>query len=173
MEEIWKNVENYEGLYQVSNLGRVKSFPRNGTIKKERILKQTIDNNGYLIVGLHKNNKAKKVCVHWLVANAFIPKQKQHEVINHIDGNKLNNKLYNLERCTQSHNVRESYRLGLEKPTNEKRVLQYDKSGNFIREWKSGCEAGRQLKISQANISACCRKVAKSAGKYIWRFKEE
>ena len=173
MKEIWRDVENYEGLYQVSNLGRVKSFPRNGTIKQERILKQTIDNNGYLIVGLHKNNKAKKVCVHWLVANAFIPKEKEYEVINHIDGNKFNNKLSNLERCTQSHNVKESYRLGLEKPTNEKKVLQYDKNGNFIREWKSGCEAGRQLKISQANISACCRKVAKSAGKYIWRFKEE
>lgn len=58
--EIWKDIDGYEGLYQVSNLGNVKSFPRNGTIKQERILKQTKDSNGYLIIGLHKNNKSKK-----------------------------------------------------------------------------------------------------------------
>lgn len=173
MKEIWKDIENYEGLYQVSNLGRIKSFPRNGTIKQERILKQTIDNNGYLIVGLHKNNKAKKVCVHWLVANAFIPKKETDEVINHIDGNKLNNTLNNLERCTQSHNVKESIRLGLQIPHNEKPVMQYDLQENFVKEWKSACEAERQLKISQANISACCRGVRKTTGKFIWRFKEE
>ena len=173
MKEIWRDVKGYEGLYQVSNCGRIKSLPRNGTIKAERILKQTIDSTGYLIVGLHKNNKAKKVCVHWVVANAFIPRRENDEVINHIDGNKYNNKLSNLERCTQSHNVKESFRLGLEKPYNEKKVLQYDLSGKFLKEWKSGAEAGRQLKISQGNIRACCRKVAKTAGKYIWRFKEE
>lgn len=173
MKEIWKNVEGYEGLYKVSNLGKVKSLPRNGTIKQERILKQTVDSNGYLIVGLHKNNKAKKVCVHWLVANAFIPKEKEHEVINHIDGNKFNNKLSNLERCTQRHNVRESYRLGLEKPSNEKKVLQYDLKGNFINEWKSGTEASRQLNMSQANISACCRGLRKQANGFVWKFKEE
>lgn len=172
MTEIWKDVKDYEGLYQISNLGRVKSFPRNGTIKKERILKQTIDNNGYLIVGLHKNNKVKKVCVHWLVANAFIPKEKWHEVINHIDGNKLNNSLKNLERCTQKHNVKESIRLGLQKPYNEKKVLQYDLNGNFIKEWESATKAQKQLKILQSNISACCRGVTKTAGKYIWKFKE-
>lgn len=173
MKEIWKDIENYKGLYQVSNLGRIKSFPRNGTIKQERILKQTIDNNGYLIVGLHKNNKAKKVCVHWLVASAFIPKKETDEVINHIDGNKLNNTLNNLERCTQSHNVKESIRLGLQIPHNKKPVIQYDLQENFVKEWKSACEAERQLKISQANISACCRGVRKTTGKFIWRFKEE
>lgn len=173
MKEIWKDVKEYEGLYQVSNFGRVKSFPRNGTIKQERMLKQTIDNNGYLIVGLHKNNTAKKVCVHWLVANAFLPKKENDEVINHIDGNKLNNNLDNLERCTQKHNIRESFRLGLQVPYNKKVVLQYDLDNNFIKEWESACEAERQLKISQVNISACCRKVRRTAGKYIWRFKEE
>ena len=172
-KEIWKDIKGYEGLYQISNLGRVKSFPRNGTIKQERILKQTIDNNGYLIVGLHKNNKAKKVCVHWLVADAFIPKGKEDEVINHIDGNKLNNNLNNLERCSQKHNVRESIRLGLQKPYNEKKVLQFDLNNNFIKEWKSACEIQRKLNISQANISACCRGVRKTTGKYIWRCKEE
>ena len=173
MKEIWRNIEGYKGLYKVSNLGRIKSYPRNGTIKQERILKQTIDNNGYLIVGLHKNNKAKKVCVHWLVANAFIPKEKEHEVINHVDGDKSNNKLSNLERCTQSHNIKESYRLGLETPPNEKKILQYDLEGNFIKEWKSGSEAGRQLNIGQSNISACCRGLRKQANGFVWKFKEE
>lgn len=78
-----------------------------------------------------------------------------------------------MERCTQSHNVKESYRLGLEIPPNEKKVLQYDLQGNFIKGWKSGSEAGRQLNMSQSNISACCRGVRKTTGKCIWRFKEE
>jgi len=173
MKEMWKAVKGYEGLYDVSNFGRIKSYPRNGTIKKERILKQTIDTTGYFIVGLHKNNKQKKVCVHWLVADAFIPKRKGHEVINHIDGNKLNNNVTNLERCTQKHNVRESFRLGLQTPYNEKVVLQYDSNGNFIKEWKSGCEAGRQLNMSQSNISACCRGLRQQANGFVWKFKEE
>lgn len=173
MKEIWKDIPEYEGLYQVSNMGRIKSLPRNGTIKQERILKQTEDNNGYLVVGLHRNNKQKKMCVHWLVANAFIPKNIEYKVINHIDGNKHNNILNNLERCTQSHNVKEAFRIGLEVPNNEKKVLQFDRNNNFIKEWKSASEAERKLKISQANISACCRGVRKTTGNYIWRFKEE
>lgn len=173
MKEIWKDVKEYEGLYQVSNTGKIKSFPRNGTIKQERILKQTKDNNGYLIVGLHKNNKQKKVCVHWLVADAFIPKRKKDEVINHIDGNKLNNNLINLERCTQKHNVRESFRLKLQIPYNKKAVLQFDKENNFIKEYESLNEAERQTGIFQTNIGKCCSKKRKTAGGYIWRLKEE
>lgn len=172
-KEIWKDIKGYEGIYQVSNLGRIKSFPRNGTINQEKILKQTKDKTGYLTVGLHKNNNVKKVCVHWLVADAFIPRNIGDEVVNHIDGNKLNNKLDNLERCTQKHNVKESIRLGLQTPYNEKKILQYALDGTFIKEWKSACEAERQLKIPQANISACCRKVRKTTGKFIWKFKEE
>lgn len=170
MKEIWKDIPDYEGLYQVSNLGRIKSLPRNGTIKQERILKQVLDSNGYLIVGLWKNNKSKKMCVHWIIADTFIYKGKNDEVINHIDGNKLNNCVNNLERCTQSKNVKEAIRLGLQIPYNEKRVLQYDKNNNFIKEWKSISDAQRQLKIF--NIGACCRKLYKSAGGYIWKFKE-
>jgi hypothetical protein len=171
MKEIWKDVKNYEGLYQVSNLGRIKSFPRNGTIKQEKILKQVLDNNGYFIVGLWKNNKSKKMCVHWIVANAFIPKKEDDEVINHIDGNKTNNCINNLERCTQRKNVKEAIRLGLQVPYNEKCVVQYDKNNNFIKEWKSISEAQRKLNIF--NIGACCRKLYKTAGGYIWKFKED
>ena len=93
MKEIWKDIPNYEGLYQASNLGRIKSIPRNGTIKKERILKQTLDTTGYLTIGLHKDNKAKKVNVHRLIAKTFIPNINNYNVINHIDGNKTNNKI--------------------------------------------------------------------------------
>ena len=171
--EIWKDIDGYEGLYQVSNLGNVKSFPRNGTIKQERILKQTKDGNGYLTIGLHKNNKSKKVCVHWLVANAFIENKNNFHVINHIDGNKENNRVDNLEFCTQSYNVKEAIRLGLQKPYNEKAILQYDKYMNFIKEWKSACEVQRVLNIYQTNISKCCLKLRKTAGGFIWKFKEE
>lgn len=72
MEEIWKDIPEYKGLYQISNLGRIKSFPRNGTIKQEKILKQTKDNNDYMVVVLYKNNKPTKYCIHRLVAKAFL-----------------------------------------------------------------------------------------------------
>lgn len=173
MKEIWKDIPDYEGLYQVSNLGRIKSLPRNGTIKKERILKQTLDTTGYLTIGLHKDNKVKKVNVHRLIAKTFIPNINNYNVINHIDGNKTNNKIENLEWCTQSHNAKESIRLGLQIPYNKKIVLQYDKNGNFIKEYKSTCDAQRETKIFQSNISKCCLKQRHTAGGFVWRYKEE
>lgn len=108
-----------------------------------------------------------------MVANAFIENKNNFPVINHIDGNKENNRVDNLEFCTQSHNVKEAIRLGLQKPYNEKAILQYDKYMNFIKEWKSACEVQRVLNIYQTNISKCCLKLRKTAGGFIWKFKEE
>ena len=113
MEEIWKDIPDYEGLYQVSNLGRVKSLKRvvyrsSGYLKtvRERILKAGIDGCGYLIVRLSKDGKGKTFAVHKLVAIAFlnhIPCGLK-EVVDHIDNNKLNNKVENLQLTTQRHN---------------------------------------------------------------------
>lgn len=124
--EIWKDIKNYEGLYQVSNLGNVRSLDRirkqfnhNGiaTVKyKGRILKKQLQKRtGYHTVTLYNNRKAKIKSVHRLVAEAFLENKNKYPVINHIDGNKQNNNVNNLEWCTQSHNVKESYRLGLQK----------------------------------------------------------
>lgn len=122
INEIWKDIKGYEGLYQVSNIGRVKSLKKevNGRgnkirIVKERILKPVIVYNGYERVILSKNCKTKLYRVNRLVAQAFIPNNNNYPIINHIDGNKRNNIVDNLEWCSYSHNNREAYRLGLKK----------------------------------------------------------
>ena len=87
MNEIWKDIKNYEGLYQISNLGRIKR------VDKNKILKYAIVYNGYYRVCLCKNGKAKDFRVHRLVAETFIPNDKDLEIVNHKDGNKKNNKV--------------------------------------------------------------------------------
>lgn len=121
--EIWKDIEEYEGLYQVSNLGNVKSLDTiinckgakniDTHIRKGRLLKQNKTTTGYYYVNLSKNAKAKPLIVHRLVAKAFIPNINNYPIINHIDGNKLNNNVENLEWCDYSHNIKEAYRIGL------------------------------------------------------------
>ena len=108
--EIWKDIKGYEGLYQVSNLGRVKSLPKyhktkSGYFSKERIIKTIRNDRGYLMVGLSKDWKKKKVFVHRLVAEAFIPNPNNYTQINHInEQEKDNNNVDNLEWCTCKYN---------------------------------------------------------------------
>ena len=137
---------------------------------KERILKQSKDAGGYFIVGLTKNGKTKNKLVHRLVAEAFMP------VINHIDGNKENNNINNLEFCNQCHNIKEAFRLGLQKATkgkestSSKKVKQYDLRGNLIKEWDCTMDIQRELKIPNQNISACCLGKQRNSHGYIWRY---
>lgn len=104
MMEIWKNIENYEGLYQVSNLGNVKSLPRNTT--KGKLLKPTKSRNGYLRVVLCKNNKKKAFLIHRLVASAFIPNEENLPQVDHRDNDKTNNKAENLQWISNVENNR-------------------------------------------------------------------
>lgn len=113
MEEIWENIKGYEGLYQVSNLGRVKSIKRliydinkkqNVYIQKETILKYGLNHKGYKMVKLQKNKQKKTISIHRLVALTFIPNPNNLEQVNHIDGNKENNCVSNLEWCNNEYN---------------------------------------------------------------------
>ena len=106
MEE-WKDIKGYEGIYQISNKGRVKSlnYKRTG---KEKILKLSSDTNGYKKITLFKNSKRKTYSIHKLVAEAFLPNPDNLPVVNHKDENKLNNNVENLEWCTQEYNVKYS-----------------------------------------------------------------
>lgn len=121
MEEVWRDIDGYKGLYQVSNFGNVKSLDKktknkNGyRIIKGKILKSKLDNHGYLRIGLTKNNKQKFYLIHRLVAIAFLPNQNNYPIINHIDGNPLNNYIENLEWCTYSYNIKHAYNNGLKK----------------------------------------------------------
>ena len=119
---IWKDIENYEGIYQVCNRGEIKSLERYVTWKdrlqfvKERILKQDVNKFGYHIVTLSKNGKTKRFSVHRLVSLSFILNHENKPEVNHIDGNKTNNHYTNLEWFTSSENQIHAFKLGLQKP---------------------------------------------------------
>lgn len=168
MQEIWKDIKNYEGLYQVSNYGKVKSFPRKGTqAKEERILKVSYTYNGYERVNLCKNNKNKLYLVHRLVAETFILNPNEYPQINHIDENKQNNKVNNLEWCTRSYNIN----YGNRNNCLNKEVWQYDLKGKLIKKWKSTMEIQRNLGFKNQNISSACRGIHHKAYNYIWKYK--
>lgn len=111
-KEIFKDVIGYEGLYQVSNLGRVKSLSNN-KLKKEKILKQNVSNCGYKQVCLSKKNKYKTYTIHKLVANNFLSNNDNKRTVNHINCIKTDNRLENLEWCTTSENTKHAYNNGL------------------------------------------------------------
>ena len=191
--EIWKDIDGYEGLYQVSNLGNVKSIGRE--IKtanekkrkyKEVILKQGTTKNGYANVVLSINNKMKTKSVHRLVAKAFIINPENKPQVNHIDGNKKNNCVKNLEWVTNSENMKHSWDNQLQKVTKNKilaskincsrigklgtkKVNQYDLKGNLIKSWNSIIEVEINLSINNSNITSVCKGKRKTAGGYIWR----
>lgn len=171
MEEIWKDIEGYEGLYQVSNMGRVKSLRRN------IILREGIS-RGYSVLNLSKNGNPLTKKVHRLVATAFIPNPNNYPIVNHKDENRTNNCVDNLEWCTQEYNL--NYGTGNKKRalsnTNGKRskpVLQYSLDGTFIKEWKSTMDVERMTGYSGGHISACCRNIRKTAYGYLWKYKKE
>ncbi len=118
--EVWKDIKGYEGLYQVSNFGRVKSLPRfrigksNSLVPiNESIMKDTISNRGYNIISLCKNGKYKTLTIHSLVAKAFIPNSENLPEVNHKDGDKTNNNDWNLEWVTSSENKKHAHKIGL------------------------------------------------------------
>lgn len=185
MKEIWKDIKGYEGLYQVSNLGRIKSLKKSYLVNdpkqnrtyiknnKEIIKKIFLDNKGYYITTIYRN----RFRVHRLVAEAFIPNPNNYPVVNHIDGNKQNNHVDNLEWCSYKDNSIHAYKnnlLNLEPSirATSKKVNMYDLNGNYIKTFNSISAAKRELNInpSQGNISEVCHGKRRSAHGYIWKF---
>lgn len=113
--EIWAWVSGYEGLYQISNFGRIKSFPRNGTGKEIKILRPGLTKDGYLRIYLYKNNTPRRFNIHRLVAETFISNSENKPHVNHKDGNKFNNCVKNLEWSTVAENNQHAYDAGLKK----------------------------------------------------------
>ena len=157
MKEIWRDIPNYEGYYQASNLGRIKSL----WYGREKILKPCEDGQGYLQVFLCKGGKKSVYKIHKLIALTFIKNELNKPCINHKDENKQNNKIDNLEWCTHIYNTRYSQ---------AKKVKQYDKEDKLIRKWDCMAEASLELNIDRSHISSCCQGKRKTAGGYIWRY---
>lgn len=165
--ELWRDIPNYEGLYQVSNYGQVKSLKQ----RKEKLLKQAKEKNGYYSVSLNKDGNSETNTIHRLVAKAFIENPNNYPCVNHKDGNKGNNCVDNLEWVNHSKNMKHAYKTRLTQGP-IKRVNQYDLEGNYIKTWKSITEARQELNIG-FHISDVCNGKRNHAGGYIWRYVEE
>lgn len=179
MQEIWKDIEGYEGLYQVSNLGRVKSLKRyrsNHTKLQavpEKIKSTRLDNQGYKLIDLYKDSKGKTIRIHRIVAEMFIDNPNSKETVNHIDGNKQNNIVDNLEWASFKEQNKHFYKYNLKSNGNiikavkamNKAQAKKVKCLNNGTVYESASEAGRQVGISGSLIMRCCRGERKSAGK--------
>lgn len=184
--EVWKDIAGFEGIYQVSNMGNVRSVDRYvecaDSIRhyKGRLMKLDKKKNGYLQVMLRRRDIAKQVLVHRLVAEAFIPNTGNLPTVNHKDENKENNRADNLEWCTMEYNnlYGEGHKTRCVNARNgaikkqARPVIQYSLDGKFIAEYFSAMEAGRQTGCRQSGISECCNGKQKTAFGYIWRYKE-
>lgn len=166
IKTMWKKIDYYEN-YSVSVIGQVRNDDT-GRIKAIRVKK------GYCFVGLCRFAHKKWVSLHRLVAIAFVENPEGKREVNHKDGDKLNNKAENLEWSTRTENIRHAIMTGLSVPTliRSKEVNQYDKQGNFIRTWKSGRFAARELNINESSLSAAAKGKRKTIGGFRWCIKE-
>lgn len=184
MEEVWEDIPEYEGFYKVSNLGRVKSLPRNGTIQQERIMINKITKQGYVTVHLRKLGVSKYLKIHRLVALTFLNNPENKPQVNHKDGNKENNNLSNLEWMTVSENVQHAFDTGLNTVCLEqiaearrksnisctKRVAKFDLEGNELERFDSMTEARKSLGKSSSSMLARSCTQGKTAYGFMWRY---
>ncbi len=184
LDEIWKDIENYEGLYQVSTLGRIKSLAGRPHIVKDRILNIWVGTH-YYATCLSKNKKPKFYLVHRLMAVAFVenPYNKPH--VNHKDGNKLNNSLDNLEWVTHKENIqhavdtglkvalkgKDHYKYGVFGKDNflSKSVIQMDVNGNVLSKFDSMTEMAKYLNVNKGLISRACSGELKTFRGFIFK----
>lgn len=171
MEEIWKDIPGYDGLYQVSNLGSVRALNYNKRKGRVKMMSKIVGHNGYLYVMLSKNCVYKRFLIHRLVASCFIEKPDGKNEIDHIDGNNQNNVWINLRWSSHQEN--------LNNPITKKRfrdskvipVIQSTLDGRFVREWECAKDAERVCGFHSGDISKCCKGKAAHAGGYKWSYK--
>ena len=171
MQEIWVPVKNYEQFYQISNLGRIRSFHKKKNTESFYILNPTLINSGYYNVTLYSPQAGRhKMLVHRLVAETFIPNPDNLPCVNHKDENKLNNSADNLEWCTYAYN--NAYGTAkirsIEKIS--KPIKQFTFQGAWIATYQSASVASKLLGFSKSDILSCCHKKSEQAHGYKWEF---
>lgn len=182
--EVWESISGYDGMYQVSSMGRIKSLARIDKLNHPiqlRILKQD-KRRGYLCVTLSNDIALKRFPVHLLVLRAFHPNPESRPEGNHKRGIKTDNRETELEWSTKSENILHAYRVGLMKPnkpqlgkfgamsSRSKPIVQKSISGQIIKIWESGCLAASKLKLPQENINAVCRGRRTACGGFKWEY---
>ena len=193
-KRVWKDIPGYEGLYQVSNTGQVRSLNYLGTKGYYKILKQETIKDGYKRIRLYKDTIGKKYLVHRLVALTFIPNPNNYPIVNHKDEDKANNVVWNLEWCDYSYNTtygscsqkrrenllgknkgKNSALYGTRNKTRATAVLMFTLDGQFIRRFDSIADANEFMsKPRTANgIYACCMNKQNTAYGYIWKYEQE
>ncbi len=175
MKEIWKPLINWEGIYEVSNMGNVRSVDRYVVQRnykrfcKGQNIKITKHKSGYGIVTLRNSGIQKVSKVHQLIMNTFNPNKTGKKLeINHIDGNTMNNRLDNLEWCTHQENLQHASKhklLSVYKPIN-----QYDLQGNFIKKWDSMKEAREYYNFGINSLNRACKSKSGIHNGFIWRY---
>lgn len=179
--EKWKDIVGYEGIYEVSNKGRVRRLFKGTKGTLDRIVKGQTSPHGYHRVQLTFNGKIKYLFAHRLAALSFIDNPENKPFVNHIDGNKLNNNIENLEWVTGKENNIHAIKMGLSTPSvkragkkahklNKRKINQYDLSGNYIKTYSSITEAKKKTGISGINQNLGGRN--KSAGGFIFKYAE-
>ncbi len=183
MEEIWKPVVGFEGAYEVSNLGNVRSIDRirnaaygaSAKIRGRMMAIRKNTNNDYLLVRLVKDGRTHHCLIHRLVAMAFLPNPLNLPEVNHRDEDKQNNTCTNLEWCSRKYNI--NYGTARERTTKKRsfEVIQYSLIGGEIKRYTSAREAARAIGKSQAPISKCCvgSHGYRTAYGYVWRYAKD
>ena len=169
--EIWRDIQDYSGLYQVSNLGNFKrlAFNYKHYTREEHLLKPSIGKNGYLRVTLTKNSICKCFLAHRIVALTFLPNKENYRCVNHKNENKTDNRIENLEWC--SHYQNNHY--GTAEKKNYKPVIGVSAIDGKELYFESIKNAAETLKITPSNIGSCCKGNRKTAGGYKWKYVNE
>jgi hypothetical protein len=183
--EKWKDIVGWEGYYQVSSVGRIKSLERKTISRgvKECVRKLHIQNSGYLTVGLFKENKGQQFLVHRLMALAFIKNTEKLDFVNHKNGIKTDNRIENLEWCTKGYNLKHAYDNGLKtisqkqlnrivgwnKNEHSVKVNQYSKQGELVAFFNSMTEAAFKTGLNYNSIVDCVRGRHKTCGGFVFK----
>lgn len=178
--EIWKDIKGWEGLYQISNMGRIKSLSRYrycGKLNSKpqlmdmKIMKPSI-RGGYEIVSISREGKVESFSVHRLVGKHFIPNPNNYPEINHKDEVKTNNNVNNLEWCTKAYNMKYGTLGERISKSLSKIVHQYDLDNNLVNIWSSTREVNEHG-FHHSNVASCCRGERKTHKGFVWKYEED